>query len=102
MVRTPKRLEKKMEKKNDPLGDLSTNFSKSEFRCKCKKCLHKKVLVSSLLLFKLEMMIVIIDEGLDFHKPVIVLSGNRCEEENNLLRVDSGSIWGRSLFIQQR
>jgi len=28
------------------------------------------------------MMIIIIDRGLDFHKPVIVLSGNRCEEEN--------------------
>jgi len=33
-------------------------------------------------LFKLEMMIIIIDEGLDYHRPVIVLSGNRCEEEN--------------------
>jgi uncharacterized protein YcbK (DUF882 family) len=64
------------------LGDLSTNFWKWEFRCPCPKCKRKKVRVSSLLLFKLEMMITIIDSGLDFHKPVIVLSGNRCEEEN--------------------
>ncbi len=71
-----------MEKKNDPLGDLSTNFYKKEFRCPCLKCRRKKVRVSSLLLFKLEMMILIIDRGLDFHRPVIVLSGNRCEEEN--------------------
>ena len=64
------------------LGDLSTNFWKWEFRCPCKKCKRKKVRVSQLLIFKLEMMIIIIDQGLDFHKPVIILSGNRCEEEN--------------------
>jgi len=71
-----------MKKKDKSLGDLSTNFWKKEFRCPCKKCRRKKVRVSELLLFKLEMMIIIIDEGLDYHKPVIVLSGNRCEEEN--------------------
>ena len=64
------------------LGDLSTHFRKSEFKCPCLKCRRKKVRVSSLLLFKLEMMITIIDKSLDVHKPVIVLSGNRCEEEN--------------------
>ncbi len=64
------------------LGNLSTNFWKWEFRCPCKKCAHKKVRVSSLLLFKLEMMITIIDNSIEVHKPVIVLSGNRCEEEN--------------------
>jgi len=71
-----------MDKKNSHIGDLSTNFWSKEFRCICPKCRKKKVRVSSLLLFKLEMMIIIIDRGLDFHKPVIVLSGNRCEEEN--------------------
>jgi len=71
-----------MDVKNNPLGDLSTNFWSNEFRCPCKKCKRKKVRVSSLLLFKLEMMIIIIDKGLDYHKPVIVLSGCRCEEEN--------------------
>ncbi|MBA7498281.1 hypothetical protein ES704_01016 [subsurface metagenome] len=71
-----------MEKKNKSLGDLSTNFWSKEFRCICPKCRRKKVRVSSRLLFKLEMMIMIIDRGLDFHRPVIVLSGNRCEEEN--------------------
>jgi len=71
-----------MDGNNKSLGDLSTNFYKSEFRCPCKKCRRKKVRVSSLLLFKLELMIMIIDRGLDFHRPVIVLSGNRCEEEN--------------------
>ena len=61
----------------------SKHFKFNEFRCPCPKCRRrKKVRVSSLLLFKLEMMIIIIDEGLDYHRPVIVLSGNRCEEEN--------------------
>ena len=58
-------------------GDLSTNFWSKEFRCPCQKCRRKKVRVSSLLLFKLEMVKMAFD-GL----PVIVLSGNRCEEEN--------------------
>ena len=64
------------------LGNLSTHFWKSEFKCPCKKCAHKKVRVSSLLLFKLELMIMIIDKSANIHRPVIVLSGNRCEEEN--------------------
>lgn len=64
------------------LGNLSTHFFKKEFKCPCKKCIHKKVRISCMLLFKLEMMILIIDKGFDCHKPVIVLSGNRCEEEN--------------------
>ena len=64
------------------LGNLSTHFSKWEFKCPCKKCIHKKVRVSSLLLFKLEMMILMIDKFANVHKLVIVLSGNRCEEEN--------------------
>ena len=72
-------------------GDLSTNFYSYEFRCPCPKCRRKKVRVSSLLLFKLEMMIMIIDRGLDFHKPVIVLSGNRCEEENERIGGFPGS-----------
>ncbi len=72
-------------------GDLSTNFWKWEFRCPCEKCKRKKVRVSSLLLFKLEMMIMIIDEGLDHHEPVIVLSGNRCEEENKRIGGFPGS-----------
>jgi len=66
-----------MDGNKKPLGDLSTNFWKSEFRCPCQKCRRKKVRVSSLLLFKLEMVKMAFD-GL----PVIVLSGNRCEEEN--------------------
>ncbi len=71
-----------MDKNEKSLGDLSTNFWSSEFRCPCQACRRKKVRVSSLLLFKLEMMITIIDKGLDYHKPVIVLSGNRCIEYN--------------------
>ena len=66
-----------MDGNKKPFGDLSTNFWKWEFRCPCLKCKRKKVRVSSLLLSKLEMMIMIIDRGLNFHKPVIVLSGNR-------------------------
>lgn len=71
-----------MDRKNSHIGDLSTHFWKHELRCPCPKCRRKKVRVSSLLLFKLEMMIMIIDRGLNLHRPVIVLSGNRCEEEN--------------------
>lgn len=59
------------------LGDLSTNFWSSEFRCPCKKCAHKKVLVDDLLLFKLEM--IRMDLG---NKPITITSGNRCEEYN--------------------
>ena len=59
------------------LGDLSTNFWKSEFKCPCKRCRRKKVKVSSLLLFKLEMLRMELGS-----KPVIILSGNRCPEEN--------------------
>lgn len=66
-----------MVKKNKPLGDLSTNFWSKEFRCPCKKCRKKKVLVDDLLLFKLEMVRIACG-----NKPVIILSGNRCPEEN--------------------
>jgi len=58
-------------------GDLSTNFWTWEFRCPCLKCRRIKVRVSSLLLFKLEMIRMAFND-----KPVIVLSGNRCPEEN--------------------
>lgn len=58
-------------------GDLSNNFWSKEFRCPCPKCRRKKVLVSSLLLFKLEMVRMACD-----NRPVILLSGNRCPEEN--------------------
>ena len=58
-------------------GDLSTNFWTWEFRCPCLKCRRIKVRISSLLLFKLEMVRMAFDD-----KPVIVLSGNRCPEEN--------------------
>ena len=59
------------------LGNLSTNFYSYEFRCPCKKCRRKKVRVSSLLIFKLEMVKMAFGG-----KPVIILSGNRCPEEN--------------------
>lgn len=71
-----------MDKKHRSFGDLSTNFWKWEFSCPCRKCKRKEVKVSSLLLFKLEKMVMIIDNSVEVHKPVIVLSGNRCEEEN--------------------
>ena len=66
-----------MNKNETSLGDLSTNFWSSEFRCPCKKCRRKKVLVDDLLLFKLEM--VRMELG---SKPMIITSGNRCPEEN--------------------
>lgn len=58
-------------------GDLSTNFWSWEFRCPCPKCRKIEVRVSSLLLFKLEMVRMAFDD-----KPIIILSGNRCSEEN--------------------
>ena len=73
------------------LGNLSTHFWKSEFKCPCKKCIHKKVKVSSTLLFKLEMMVMIIDNSTDIHKPIIIISGNRCEEENKRIGGHSDS-----------
>ena len=66
-----------MDRKDNPLGDLSTNFYKWELRCPCLKCRRKKVLVDDLLLFKLEMVRMAFGG-----KPVIILSGNRCPEEN--------------------
>ena len=66
-----------MDGKNKSLGDLSTNLWKSEFRCPCKKCRRKKVRVSQLLLFKLEMLRVALG-----NLPIIINSGNRCPEEN--------------------
>ena len=66
-----------MDRKNNPLGDLSTHFWSSEFRCPCHKCRRKKVLVDDLLLFKLEM--VRIECG---NMPMTITSGNRCPEEN--------------------
>ena len=62
---------------NKTIGDLSTHFWKYEFRCPCKKCRRKKVRVSQLLIFKLEML-----RGALGDKPVIINSGNRCPEEN--------------------
>ena len=66
-----------MDKNEKSLGDLSTNFWKSEFRCPCKKCRWKKVRVNQLLIFKLEMLR--IELG---NKPIIINSGIRCPEEN--------------------
>ena len=66
-----------MDGNNKSLGDLSTSFWSKEFRCRCPKCRRKKVRVSSLLLFKLEMLRVALD-----NKPIIINSGNRCPEEN--------------------
>lgn len=66
-----------MNKNEKSLGDLSTNFWKSEFRCPCKKCRRKKVRVSQLLIFKLEMLRIELGD-----KPIIINSGNRCPEEN--------------------
>jgi hypothetical protein len=66
-----------MNKDEKSVGDLSTNFWKYEFRCPCKKCRRKKVLVDDLLLFKLEM--IRVELG---NKPMIIISGNRCPEEN--------------------
>jgi len=68
------------------LGDLSTNFWKYEFRCPCPKCRRKKVRVSQLLLFKLEMLRVALG-----NKPVIINSGNRCPEENEKVGGHSNS-----------
>jgi len=61
-------------------GDLSTNFWTWEFRCPCPKCKRKKVKVSSLLLFKLEMLRV--DLG---NEPIYINSGNRCPEYNKII-----------------
>jgi len=56
---------------------LSLNFDSSEFKCPCPKCKDKEVKVSSLLIFKLEL----IRTSLG-NKPIYISSGNRCEEYN--------------------
>ena len=66
-----------MDGNNKSLGDLSTNFWKREFKCPCKKCRRKKIRVSQLLLFKLEMLRIALG-----NKPIIINSGNRCPEYN--------------------
>ena len=66
-----------MDGTNSSFGDLTTHFFKWEFRCPCKKCRRKKVRVDDLLLFKLEML----RNNLG-HKPIIIISGNRCVEYN--------------------
>lgn len=66
-----------MDGKNSSLGDLSTNFSSWEFRCPCKKCRRKRVKVSELLLFKLEMLRMELGS-----KPINIISGNRCASYN--------------------
>ena len=66
-----------MNKNERSVGDLSTNFWKWGFRCPCKKCRRKKVRVSQLLIFKLEMLRIALGD-----KPIIINSGNRCLEEN--------------------
>jgi len=62
------------------LGDLSTNFYSYEFRCPCPKCKRKKVRVSSLLLFKLEMLRAELGD-----EPIYINSGNRCPEYNRTI-----------------
>lgn len=86
-----------MDRKNDPFGDLSTNFWKSEFRCHCKKCRRKKVRVSQLLIFKLEMSRVALG-----NKPIIINSGNRCPEENKRVggHPDSAHITGEAADVR--
>jgi len=66
-----------MDGKNSSFGNLSTHFSKWEFKCPCRKCRRKKVRVSQLLIFKLEMLRIALG-----NKPIIINSGNRCPEEN--------------------
>jgi len=66
-----------MDRKDNPLGDLSTHFWSKEFRCPCPKCRRIKVRVSQLLIFKLEMLRIALGD-----KPIIINSGNRCLEEN--------------------
>ena len=88
-----------MKKHEKSLVDLSTNFWKSEFRCPCKKCRRKKVRVSQLLIFKLEML-----RGILGDKPVIINSGNRCPEENKRVggHSDSAHITGLAADIRIR
>jgi len=68
------------------LGDLSTNFYSYEFRCPCPKCRKIKVRVSSLLLFKLEMLRS--DLG---NEPIYINSGNRCPDYNRVINGFSDS-----------
>lgn len=66
-----------MDGTNSSLGNLSTHFSKWEFKCPCLKCRRKRVKVSDLLLFKLEMLRAELGDV-----PIYIISGNRCPNYN--------------------
>lgn len=67
-----------MDGTSSSFGDLTTHFSKWEFKCPCVKCKRKKVRVADLLLFKLEML-----RNSLGAKPITIISGNRCSEYND-------------------
>jgi len=56
------------------MGDISTNFSRSEFACKCNRCGQDTVDV--------ELIKVLEEIRAHFGKPVVITSGYRCQSWN--------------------
>ena len=76
---------------------LSLNFDSSEFKCPCKKCKDIEPKVSSLLIFKLEMLRTALGD-----KPIYISSGVRCEEYNKTVDgfVHSAHLTGEAADIK--
>lgn len=75
------------------MGDLSPNFDRSEFRCKCGAC--RCDTVDAALLDVLE------DVRQYFNAPVKINSGHRCKEHNRAVggSVNSQHLYGRAADI---
>lgn len=78
------------------MGDLSTNFSAFEFKCRCGKCHLTGFEISPLLVMKLQQL-------RDYYKaPIIINSALRCEEYNDQIGGKKGSrhLTGEAVDIQ--
>lgn len=56
------------------MGNISTHFNRSEFKCKCGNCEHIAV--------DHELLVILEDVRIWFDEPVTITSGNRCSDHN--------------------
>lgn len=76
------------------MGDLSANFSRHEFKCKCGKC--EQVGPDPLLIAELQAI------RHDLGKPIVINSGHRCKAYNRRVggAINSQHIKGTAADIQ--
>jgi len=79
------------------MGDLTKNFSRWEFKCKCSECKHRKIHIDLNLVYRLEEI-----RDLLGGKPIDITSGVRCKAENKRSGGDSNSphVLGKGSDIQ--